>query len=145
MSATAWEILIALRDHVARHPELTARVARTYLFRFDDGARWMVDLKNGRGAVLEGGDGADCILELGERAFVDLATGAADPGDLVAAGTLVVAGDVPALQHLRLLQQLDPERARAAVAAARSAGQGPGVAPSESVTVEGLHERPERV
>ena len=130
---TSWEILIGLRDHVERHPELVQRVGITFRIRITDaGASWLVDLKNGRGAVLEGGDGGDCIVDIDERSFLELAAGA-DPGQLIALGRLAVTGDDRRLGELAVLQQVDPAQAGAAVARARAAGQGPGVPPSETV------------
>lgn len=126
MIEAIWAYFIGLRDHVDRHPELVDRFRATYLFRLHyPAALWTVDLKNSRGAVLEGGAGADHELETDGRAFLAM-----------------VANETEAPPHLAFLREVDPELARAAVERARAAGQGPGITPSEVVVVPPRRPRP---
>ena len=118
MNERIWEIFIGLRDHVERHPELVQRFGETYLFKLHDPeATWFVDLKNGRGAVSQGGAGADHVLALDGRAFIN-----------------AVSGEHHLPPHLLFLAELDPAAVKAAAARARAAGQGPDIAPSETVS-----------
>ncbi len=126
---TTWDVFIAIRDHVERNPDLVGKIATTYLFKVTSpDSAWLVDLKNGKGAVTEvGADAtAECTLEISESDFIDMTTGKSDPMKLFTTGKLKIGGNVMASQKLSFLQKINPEHAMAAVAKARAAGQGPG-------------------
>ena len=124
---TTWDVFIAIRDHVERNPELVSKIGVTYLFKITNpDSAWLVDLKNGKGAVTEGEGAAECTLEIAEADFIDMTTGKSDPMKLFTTGKLKISGNVMASQKLSFLQKINPEHAMAAVAKARAAGQGPG-------------------
>jgi 3-hydroxyacyl-CoA dehydrogenase/3a,7a,12a-trihydroxy-5b-cholest-24-enoyl-CoA hydratase len=124
---TTWDVFIAIRDHLERNPELVAKVGTTYLFKITNpDSAWLLDLKNGKGAVTEGEAAAECTLEISESDFIDMTTGKADAMKLFTTGKLKISGNVMASQKLSFLQKINPEHAMAAVAKARAAGQGPG-------------------
>jgi (3R)-3-hydroxyacyl-CoA dehydrogenase / 3a,7a,12a-trihydroxy-5b-cholest-24-enoyl-CoA hydratase / enoyl-CoA hydratase 2 len=125
---TSWDVFVAIRDHVERHPELVAKVKNVYLFEIKDpDAAWTLDLKTGKGAVVEGKAAEpDCTLEIAEADFIDMTTGKSDPMKLFSTGKLKISGNVMASQKLEFLQKIDPAEAREAVARARAAGEGPG-------------------
>lgn len=127
MTPTTWDVFIAIRDHVARNPELVSKIGVTYLFKVTNpDSAWLVDLKNGKGAVTEGEAAAECTLEISEADFIDMTTGKSDPMKLFTTGKLKISGNVMASQKLSFLQKINPEHAMAAVAKARAAGEGPG-------------------
>jgi 3-hydroxyacyl-CoA dehydrogenase/3a,7a,12a-trihydroxy-5b-cholest-24-enoyl-CoA hydratase len=124
---TSWDVFIAIRDHLERNSDLAQKIGFVFQFQIKDpDAVWTVDVKNGSGSVSEGQTvKPDCTLEIAESDFIDMTTGAADPMKLFTTGKLKISGNVMASQKLEFLQKIDPDEARAAVAAARAAGQGP--------------------
>ncbi len=127
---TTWDVFIAIRDHIERHPEMASKIGYVFQFKVTSpDSTWTVDLKNDKGAVGEGETvPPDCTLEIAESDFIDMTKGASDPMKLFTTGKLKIAGNVMASQKLEFLKQIDPDAARAAVAKARAAGHGPGVA-----------------
>jgi 3-hydroxyacyl-CoA dehydrogenase/3a,7a,12a-trihydroxy-5b-cholest-24-enoyl-CoA hydratase len=121
---TAWDVFVAIRDHVERNPGLAEKVQTTFLFKLKDpDSAWTLDLKNGKGSVVEGAQGtAECTLEIAERDFLDMTQGKADAMKLFTTGKLKISGNVMASQKLNFLSKIDPEQAKAAVAKARAAG-----------------------
>jgi 3-hydroxyacyl-CoA dehydrogenase/3a,7a,12a-trihydroxy-5b-cholest-24-enoyl-CoA hydratase len=140
---TSWDVFIAIRDYVARNPEMIATVGKTFLFRLTDpDSEWTLDLKNGAGAVEEGETlKADCTLMITESDFLDMSSGKADPMKLFSTGKLKITGDVMASQKLNFLQKIDPEQAKEAVAKARAEG-GPGAAAETTATAEKVANAP---
>src|SRR5687768_13206070 len=65
---TSWDVFIAIRDHVERNPELAAKVQTVFAFQIKEpDSAWTLDLKNGKGAVVEGAPASpDCTLEIAE-------------------------------------------------------------------------------
>jgi len=123
---TSWDVFIAIRDHIESNQDLAGKVGASFLFKLANPASaWTVDLKSAPGSVSEGGDSADCILDIAESDFLDMVSGKSDPMKLFSTGKLRISGDVMASQKLSFLQKMDPEKARAAVARARAEGQGP--------------------
>ena len=141
---TTWDVFIAIRDHVARNPELVGKVGASYLFKITSpDSAWVVDLKSGAGAVTEGASPAECTLEISEADFIDMTTGKSDPMKLFTTGKLKISGNVMASQKLSFLQKMDPTQAKAAVAKARAAGGGPGASaaaagPSKAAVAPGF-------
>ncbi|MCG8417553.1 MAG: SDR family NAD(P)-dependent oxidoreductase [Proteobacteria bacterium] len=121
---TSWDVFVAIRDHVERHPDLVDRVGHVFLFALHDpDTAWTVDLKNRPGSVTEGeGTQPDCTLAMAEADFLAMTSGRADPMKLFTTGKLRISGNVMASQKLEFLQQIDPQEAKAAVARARDAG-----------------------
>jgi 3-hydroxyacyl-CoA dehydrogenase/3a,7a,12a-trihydroxy-5b-cholest-24-enoyl-CoA hydratase len=123
---TSWDVFIAIRDHVERHPDMVASIATVFVFKLKDpDSAWTVDMKNGKGSVTEGAGAADCTLEIAERDFLDMTMGKSDPMKLFTTGKLKISGNIMASQKLSFLQKIDPQHAMAAVAKARAAGAGP--------------------
>ncbi len=134
MTPTAWDVFIAMRDHVERNADLVGKVNTVFLFKIKNpDADWTLDLKNGKGAVSEGVVGTpECTLEIAEADFLDMTTGKSDPMKLFTTGKLKISGNVMASQKLSFLQKIDPEAAKAAVIKARAAGAGPKAAAASS-------------
>jgi NAD(P)-dependent dehydrogenase (short-subunit alcohol dehydrogenase family)/acyl dehydratase/putative sterol carrier protein len=122
--ATTWDVFIAIKDHVERHPDLVGSIGTVFLFKVKDpDAAWTLDLKNGKGAVVEGAPPtADCTLEISEADFLDMTSGKSDPMKLFTTGKLKISGNVMASQKLSFLQKIDPAQAMAAVKKARASG-----------------------
>ncbi len=135
---TAWDVFIAIRDHVERNPDLVGTVNTTVLFKVKNpDADWTLDLKNGKGAVTEGTVGSpECTLEIAEADFLDMTTGKSDPMKLFTTGKLKISGNVMASQKLSFLQKIDPEAAKAAVIKARAAGGGAKAAAGPAASAE---------
>ena len=125
---TSWDVFVAIRDHVQRHPELVDKVGFVFGFNLTaPSSSWTVDVKNTPGSVSEGSVGTiDCTLEISETDFIAMTKGQADPMKLFTTGKLKISGNIMASQKLDFLQKMDKEQAIAAVRAAREAGQGPG-------------------
>lgn len=120
--ATVDDVFVAIRDHLQRTPDLVSKVGNVFLFKISNpDSAWTVDLKNGGGSVQAGAAGkADCTLELSAADFMGMTSGALDPQKLYFQGKLKISGNVMASQKLEFLKKIDPERAKAAVLAARA-------------------------
>jgi NAD(P)-dependent dehydrogenase (short-subunit alcohol dehydrogenase family)/acyl dehydratase/putative sterol carrier protein len=137
-SSVSARVFGAIRAYVAQHPELVAKVANVYLFTLTQpDSTWMLDLKNGAGAVQEGAQGkADCSLELTDADFLAMTSGKADPQKLYFGGKLKITGNVMASQKLGFLAKVGPAgegSAPSKVAAAPASGSektGNGQAPA---------------
>jgi 3-hydroxyacyl-CoA dehydrogenase/3a,7a,12a-trihydroxy-5b-cholest-24-enoyl-CoA hydratase len=127
--AGSWDVFVAIRDHVERHPELVDRVKTIYQFKLTSPESvWTLNLADAPGSVDEGETKApNCTLEIAEKDFMDMTSGKADAMKLFTTGKLKISGNVMASQKLDFLQKIDPNEAKAAVAKARGAG-GPGAA-----------------
>jgi 3-hydroxyacyl-CoA dehydrogenase/3a,7a,12a-trihydroxy-5b-cholest-24-enoyl-CoA hydratase len=125
------EIFAVIRDHVERNPDLVGKVGNVYLWNITaPNSAWLLDLKNGQGAVTEGGGAADCTLEITEADFLALTQGKADAMKLFTTGKLKISGNVMASQKLEFLKKLDPARGIEVVAKLRGAGGGAAAAPA---------------
>ena len=131
------DIFAAIGAYLVQTPDLAKSVQNVYRFTLKGGAApnvWTVDLKNGGGSVVAGGEAkADCTLELSESDFLDMTQGKVDPQKLFTTGKLKIGGNIMASQKLEFLRKLD-KSAIAASAAARpqsSAATAP-AAPSSS-------------
>ncbi|MCL2779484.1 MAG: SDR family NAD(P)-dependent oxidoreductase [Polyangiaceae bacterium] len=112
--ASTSEAFAVIRDHVERNPDLAKQIGKTYLFRLSEpSSAWLIDLKNGGGAVTEatGSEKADCTLDLTDANFRDMTSGKADPQKLYFGGKMKIAGDLMASQKLLFLQKIDRARA----------------------------------
>ena len=119
-------VFIAIADHLELNPGLAASVGKVFEFRLTDpDSVWTVDLKVSGGKVMagRGGHKADCVLELSDENFVGMSTGEKDAQKMFFGGELSISGDVMASQQLEFLQEIDPERATAAVAEFVAAGR----------------------
>jgi 3-hydroxyacyl-CoA dehydrogenase/3a,7a,12a-trihydroxy-5b-cholest-24-enoyl-CoA hydratase len=126
---TSAEAFAVIRDHIERNDSLASQVQKTYLFKLTGpDSAWTVDLKNGKGAVTQGGDKADCVLEISDQDFRDMVAGKADAQKLYFGGKLKISGDIMASQKLMFLKKIDPARAIEVVTKLR--GDSGGATPS---------------
>jgi len=135
------DVFIAIRDYIERNPELVGKVGTVFQFKLTSPeSTWTIDAKNGKGAVTEGAnDKADVTLELSDADFIGMATGKLDPQKLYFGGQLKISGNVMASQKLGFLKKIDPEQAKAAVAAHRAKHNQTGAAlvtPAEAKAAE---------
>ncbi len=116
------DIFAAIRHHVETHPELVKSVGSVFQFKLTGpDSAWLLDVKNGSGAVTQGTGTADCTLELSDADFIAMSTGKADPQKLYFGGKLKISGNVMASQKLEFLKKMDPEASKKAVLDARKA------------------------
>jgi 3-hydroxyacyl-CoA dehydrogenase/3a,7a,12a-trihydroxy-5b-cholest-24-enoyl-CoA hydratase len=128
---TAADVFIVIADHLARNPEMVGKVGAVFLFKIKDpDASWTVDLKNGKGAVTDGGTTADCTLEISEKDFLDMTTGKSDPMKLFTGGKLRISGNVMLSQKLDFLSKIPQDQARAAVMKVRGGAPAAKAAPA---------------
>ena len=116
----AGDVFIGIRDYVEKNPAVVEKVKT--VFQFDlkgPDATWTIDLKNGKGSVFEGkgAEKADTVLEIASSDWLAMATGQADPQKLYFEGKLKISGNVMASQKLGFMKKIDPEQAKAAIAA----------------------------
>ncbi|XP_023820942.1 non-specific lipid-transfer protein [Oryzias latipes] len=97
--------------------QLVKRVGGVFAFRVKDGpggkeATWVVDVKNGRGSVLnESGEKADCMLTISDHDLLDLMSGKLNPQTAFVKGKLKVSGNLGMAMKLQNLQ-VSPGKAR---------------------------------
>lgn len=135
--ATSAEAFAVIRDYVEKNSGIVAEVGKTFLFKLSaPDSAWTLDLKNGKGAVTEGGTTADCVLDLSDADFRAMVAGKADPMKLWTDKKLKIGGDVMASQKLMFLKKIDQKQAlelvsrlRGAAPAGTSTGAGAGAAP----------------
>jgi 3-hydroxyacyl-CoA dehydrogenase/3a,7a,12a-trihydroxy-5b-cholest-24-enoyl-CoA hydratase len=114
---TPEDVFAVIADHVAKHPELAAKVKTVFQFKLSNPAtNWVLDLSSG--AVRKGvADKADCTLEIEADLLHTLVTAPlADVQKLFFGGKMKVGGNVMASNKLIELQAIDPakyEQARA--------------------------------
>ncbi|EYF08740.1 peroxisomal multifunctional enzyme type 2 [Chondromyces apiculatus] len=116
------DVFIAIRDYLERNPESVAKTATVFQIKLaSPESTWTLDFKNGKGAVAQGTTDAkpDVTLELSDADFIGMATGKLDPMKLYSGGQLKISGNIMASQKLGFLKKIDPEQAKAAVAAHR--------------------------
>ncbi|HVJ90079.1 MAG TPA: SDR family NAD(P)-dependent oxidoreductase, partial [Labilithrix sp.] len=113
---TSADAFAVIGDFIEQNGGLSAEIGKTFLFRLSNPeSAWTIDLKNGKGSVSEGGDKADCILELSDADFCALVAGKADAMKLWTDKKLKIGGDVMASQKLMFLKKSDPKRAEVRV------------------------------
>ncbi len=118
------EVFIGIGDHVARHPEIAQNIGKVYLWKLTDpDSLWTLDLKTPPGSVAAGeATKPNCTLELSQADFLAMSRGELNPQQMYFDGKLKISGDVMASQKLTFLKDIDPEKAKAAVAAAKQKG-----------------------
>ena len=118
------DVFTAIEDHVARNPELVAKVGKVFVFKLTSpDSAWTIDVKNGKGSVQAGAGAADTTLELTDADFLAMTSGKADAMKLYMGGKLKIGGDVMASQKLSFLQKIDPKHALEAVTKKRGGGE----------------------
>ncbi|MBL8923346.1 MAG: SDR family NAD(P)-dependent oxidoreductase [Myxococcaceae bacterium] len=122
----------AIGAYVAQTPDLVKSVGNVYQFVLKNpDSSWVVDLKNGAGAVKAGTvEKADCTLALSDADWLDMVNGKADPMKLFQGGKLKITGNVMASQKLDFLKKLD--RSALAVSGGAAAAAAPSAAPAAS-------------
>ncbi len=122
-SVTSADVFVGIEDHIARHPELTNTVGKTYVFKLTSpDSAWTLDLKSTPASVKPGASTADCTLELTDADFMAMTSGKADAMKLYMGGKLKISGDLMASQKLNFLQKIDPKLAQEAIAKKRGGG-----------------------
>jgi len=128
---TSREGFAVIADYVQQNPSLASQIGKTYLFKLTGpDSAWTIDLKNGAGAVTEGGTTADCILELSDADFQALVAGKADAQKLYFGGQLKIGGDLMASQKLMFMKKIDQARAIEIVTKLRGASGSAAAAPA---------------
>jgi 3-hydroxyacyl-CoA dehydrogenase/3a,7a,12a-trihydroxy-5b-cholest-24-enoyl-CoA hydratase len=119
-----------IRDYVAAHPELVAKVATVFKFELTNpDSVYTIDLRSG--SVGEGETAKpECTLRLTDADFMAMTKGAADPQKLFMEGRLKISGNIMASQKLSFLKQIDPKAAPAKKAAAAEPSRGAAKAPA---------------
>jgi len=123
----AGDVFIGIRDYVEKNPAVVDKVKTVFQFDLKSpDATWTLDLKNGKGAVFQGAgkDKADTFLEMSSSDWLAMATGQADPQQLYFGGKLKITGNVMASQKLGFMKKIDPEAAKAAIAAHKAKAGG---------------------
>ncbi len=130
------EVFIGIGDHITRHPELVEKIGKVFLWKLTaPDSLWTLDLKNPPGGVTAGeATKPHCTLELTEADFLAMSRGELNPQSMYFDGKLKISGDVMASQKLTFLKDIDPEQAKAAVAAAKAQGGVPKAASSSQPT-----------
>jgi (3R)-3-hydroxyacyl-CoA dehydrogenase / 3a,7a,12a-trihydroxy-5b-cholest-24-enoyl-CoA hydratase / enoyl-CoA hydratase 2 len=121
------DVFIGIRDYVEKNPAVVEKVKTIFEFNLKGpDATWTIDLKNGKGSVFEGkgSDKADTFLEISAADWLAMATGQADPQKLYFEGKLKISGNVMASQKLSFMKKIDPEQAKAAIAAHKAKSGG---------------------
>ncbi|HRI67476.1 MAG TPA: SDR family NAD(P)-dependent oxidoreductase [Polyangium sp.] len=116
----AADIFIGIRDYVEKNPQLVDKVKTVFQFDLKNpDSVWTIDLKNGKGAVFEGpgAEKSDTQLEITVEDWIAMASGKADPQQLYFGGKLKITGNLMASQKLSFMKKIDPEQAKAAIAA----------------------------
>jgi 3-hydroxyacyl-CoA dehydrogenase/3a,7a,12a-trihydroxy-5b-cholest-24-enoyl-CoA hydratase len=121
------DVFTAIRDHVERNPDLM-KIGHVFQFKVTNpDSVWTLDLKTGPAGTVTEGETVkpECTLELSNEDFLAMVNGGADPQKLYFGGKLKITGNVMASQKLNFLKKMDPEKAKAAVANAKSSGGAP--------------------
>jgi 3-hydroxyacyl-CoA dehydrogenase/3a,7a,12a-trihydroxy-5b-cholest-24-enoyl-CoA hydratase len=122
---TSGDIFVAIRDFLSKNPDLIAKIATVFQFELTGPASsWLIDVKNGAGAVTAGKGASDVTLTLSDEDFLAMTSGAADPQKLYFGGKLKIDGNVMASQKLTFLKKVDPKAAEKAIREARQAASG---------------------
>ncbi len=135
--ATSSEAFAVIRDHIERNGDLASQIQKTFLFKLaSPDSAWLVDLKNGKGAVTpaKADDKADCILDITDQDFRDLVAGKADAQKLYFGGKLKIGGDIMASQKLMFLKKIDPARGLEVVKKLRGASAAAAPAPAAAAS-----------
>jgi putative sterol carrier protein len=98
---TAQEFFSGLEARV--DPAKTAGMNNSYLFDIDGAGKWLVDVRDGKVSVSEGGESADVVLSASEETFEKIATGEQNPTSAYMTGKLKVKGDMGAAMKLQKL------------------------------------------
>jgi (3R)-3-hydroxyacyl-CoA dehydrogenase / 3a,7a,12a-trihydroxy-5b-cholest-24-enoyl-CoA hydratase / enoyl-CoA hydratase 2 len=131
---TSADVFTGIEDHVARHPELTSKIGKVFVFKLTGpDSAWTIDVKNGTGSVVSGAGAGDCTLELTDADFMAMTSGKADAMKLYMGGKLKISGDVMASQKLSFLQKVDPQQALEAITKKRGGASAPAAAAAAEV------------
>ena len=101
MAQSAKEFFDSLETRV--DPSRTAGMNTTYLFDIDGAGRWTVKVDDGKVAVTEGGEDADCTITSSQETFGRIVEGDLNPTSAYMTGKLKVKGDMSAAMKLQKL------------------------------------------
>lgn len=138
--SVASDVFIGIADYISKNPALVGKIGKKFAFKLTGpDESFVIDLKSGAGSAGAGeAQDADCTLTLSNEDFVAMTTGKADAQQLYFGGKLKITGDLMASQKLNFLKKIDPEQAKAAIAAAKgsSATAAPAAAAGPSATTK---------
>jgi len=103
------QFLRILPKKISANPSLVQAIAGVYHFQISGPGgvtkSWGVDLKNGKGSVMEGKpDKPDCTLTVGDEDFVGMMTGKLNSQQLFMQGKLKIGGNMSFAMKLNKLQ-----------------------------------------
>jgi len=101
MAQTAKEFFDGLEGSV--DATKTAGMNNSYLFDIDGAGTWLVDVKDGKLSVTEGGGDADVTISATEETFEKVAAGELNPTSAYMTGKLKIKGDMGAAMKLQKL------------------------------------------
>jgi putative sterol carrier protein len=81
----------------------TGGMNANYLFDIDGAGTWLVDVKDGKLSVTEGGGDADVTISATEETFEKVAAGELNPTSAYMTGKLKIKGDMGAAMKLQKL------------------------------------------
>jgi putative sterol carrier protein len=81
----------------------TGGMNNSYLFDIEGAGTWTVDVRDGKVAVSEGGDSADCEISTSEETFTKVMSGEMNPTTAYMTGKLKIKGDMGAAMKLQKL------------------------------------------
>ena len=84
-------------------PAKTGGMNNSYLFDVDGAGRWTVDVRDGKIAVTEGGDSADCEISVTEENFEKILAGEQNATTAYMTGKIKIKGDMGAAMKLQKL------------------------------------------
>jgi putative sterol carrier protein len=84
-------------------PARTAGMTNSYLFDIEGAGRWTVNVDDGKVAVTEDGDVADCTISATQETFDRIVAGELNPTSAYMTGKLKVKGDMGAAMKLQKL------------------------------------------
>jgi putative sterol carrier protein len=84
-------------------PAKIAGVSNSYLFDIDSDGQWLVDVRDGKVTVTEGGGDADVTISTSSETFAKIVAGEQNPTTAYMTGKLKIKGDMGAAMKLQKL------------------------------------------
>ena len=84
-------------------PAKIAGVSNSYLFDIEGDGQWLVDVRDGKVTVSEGGGDADATISTSSETFAKIVAGEQNPTTAYMTGKLKIKGDMGAAMKLQKL------------------------------------------
>jgi putative sterol carrier protein len=84
-------------------PAKIAGVSNSYLFDIEGDGQWLVDVRDGKVTVTEGGGDADATISTSSETFAKIVAGEQNPTTAYMTGKLKIKGDMGAAMKLQKL------------------------------------------